>query len=206
MKWYLLLIFFIAETATAQSFERPYQDERRAYMEIGVGAGASKAGAAYTVKPLFLENTRLGWQVFLAPQVIVSPRINLGLRLGGVFRPKFTDLESNSELQGKFTPYGLLFGDYYFGAPGKRNTRFFIGLGGGGTYIGKLEARHLQTDEAYFLRRKDQDIFLTIVPRAGVVIGDLKIQVEHIVTTPFNPDITSITLSNTIPMGRRKYF
>jgi hypothetical protein len=199
-----LVLLGLSTHALAQKFTRPYQDERRGYMEIGVGAAASKAGAAYTVSPAFLKDTRLGWQVFIAPQFIVSPHINLGVKLGGVFRPKFFDVESNSQIQGKFTPFVLPMADLYFGSGGK--ARFFIGVAAGATYIGKLEARDAVTEDSYHLRRRDRDIFLTIAPHVGVVFGDLKISVEHIVTTPFNPDITSITLSNTIPMGRRRFF
>lgn len=202
----IVFLSFFLTCVQAQDFRRPYQDERKGYMEVGVGAAVSKAGAAYAVKPAFLKHTRLGWQVFLAPQALLSQRLNLGIRLGGVFRPKFYDQESNSQLQGKFTPYALPFLDYYLGPRAYRSTRFLIGLSVGATYIGKLEARHVATDEVYDLRRRNRDIFLTAAPHIGVVFGDLKIQVEHIVTMPFNPDITSLTLSNTIPMGRRKYF
>jgi len=100
----LLLISSLHELAKAQEFKRPYQAERKSYMEIGVGAVASKAGAAYTVSPVFLKNTRLGCQVFLASQFLLSKRINMGIKLGSVFRPKFYDKESNSQLQGKLTP------------------------------------------------------------------------------------------------------
>ncbi|MPR33817.1 hypothetical protein [Salmonirosea aquatica] len=199
-----VLVFF--GSTKAQEFKRPYQDERNGYMEIGVGAVASKAGAAYTVNPVFLRNTRLGWQVFLAPQLLLAQRINMGLKLGGVFRPKFYDQESNSQLQGKFTPFALPFVDLYLGGTGYHSARFLIGVSVGATYIGKLEARNVATDEVYNLRRRNRDIFLTVAPHIGVVLGDLKVQVEHIVTTPFNPDMTSISLSNTIPMGRRRYF
>ena len=200
----LLVLLGVSVSALAQEFTRPYQDERRGYMEIGVGVTASKAGAAYSVSPVFLKDTRLGWQVFFTPQFIVSPHINLGVKLGGVFRPKFFDVESNSQLQGKFTPFVLPIADLYFGSGG--SARFFIGVAAGATYIGKLEARDAVTDDTYYLRRRDRDIFLTVAPHVGVVFGDLKISVEHIVTTPFNPDVTSLTLSNTIPMGRRRFF
>lgn len=202
----LLSISLFLGSAKAQDFKRPYQDERKGYMEIGVGAIASKAGAAYTVSPAFLKNTRLGWQVFLAPQFLLSQRINMGIKLGGAFRPKFYDQESNSQLQGKFTPFALPFADLYLGGKTYRSARFLIGIGAGATYIGKLEARNVTTEEVFDLRRRNRDIFLTVAPHIGVVFGDLKIQVEHIVTTPFNPDLTSITLSNIIPMGRRRYF
>ncbi|HEV7351225.1 hypothetical protein [Telluribacter sp.] len=190
----------------AQSSQRPYEDERRLYVEVGVGAGLSKASRAYSINPLFLPKTRLGWQVYLAPQYLITDRINLGLRLGGVFRPKFDDPESNSVLQGKFTPYGLAFADYYLGSSGSKSAKFFLGMGVGATYIGELEARHNQTNQVYLLRRQERDVFLTLVPRAGVAFRDFKIQVEHLVTTPFNPDITSITISSMIPVGRPAYY
>jgi hypothetical protein len=202
----LLSICVFLRPVNAQELKRPYQDERKGYMEIGVGAAASKAGAAYTVSPAFLKNTRLGWQVFLAPQFLLTQRVNLGIKLGGIFRPKFYDQESNSQLQGKFTPFALPFADLYLGGRTYRSARFLVGISAGATYIGKLEARDVTTDQVYDLRRRNRDIFLTVAPHIGLVFGDLKIQVEHIVTTPFNPDITSITLSNTIPLGRRRYF
>lgn len=205
-KTYLSFLVLLGMSAStlAQEFTRPYQDERRGYMEVGVGVAASKAGAAYTISPVFLKDIRLGWQVFFTPQFIVSPHINVGVKLGGVFRPKFFDIESNSQLQGKFTPFVLPMADFYFGSGG--SARFFIGVAVGATYIGKLEARDTVNYESFYLRRRDRDIFLTVAPHVGVVFGDLKISVEHIVTTPFNPDITSLTLSNTIPMGRRRFF
>ncbi|GHB70503.1 hypothetical protein [Persicitalea jodogahamensis] len=200
----LLILLGMSTHALAQEFTRPYQDERLGYMEIGLGVVASKAGAAYTVSPAFLKDTRLGWQVFFTPQFIVSPHINVGLKLGGVFRPKFFDVESNSQLQSKFTPFAMPMADFYFSGGG--SARFFIGVAAGATYIGKLEARNALTDDTYYFRRRDRDIFFTVAPHFGVVFGDLKISVEHMVTMPFNPDITSLTLSNTIPMGKRRFF
>ncbi|GAB2802139.1 hypothetical protein GCM10027275_55550 [Rhabdobacter roseus] len=201
-----LFLLLIKYPTAAQRYERPYEDERRFYLDVGVGGGVSKASRAYAVQPLFLANTRLSWQVFAAPHYIVSERLNLGLQLGGVFRPKFDDAESNSTLQGKFTPYGVLFADYYLGAGGYKRVRPYLGFGVGATYIGELEARHNQTDAVYYLRRKDRDVFLTLVPRVGVAFRELKVQAEYLVTTPFNPDIFCLTLISTIPLGRPRYY
>ena len=202
-----LFIFVFVGCVQAQKFKRPYQDERKGYLEVGAGVVAAQAGAPYKVTPDFLKNTRLGYQFFIAPQLLLSPRINLGIKLGGVFRPKFYEQESSSQLQGKLTPYALPFLDFYLGSANRtRSARFFFGVGGGATYIGTLEARNTITDEAYGLRRENRDIFPTIAPHVGLVFGDLKIQVEHIITLPATPAITSLTLSNIIPMGRRRYF
>ncbi len=200
----LLILLGLSTNTLAQEFTRPYQNERNSYMEIGLGVVASKAGAAYSVSPAFLENTRLGWQVFFTPQFIVSPHVNLGVKLGGVFRPPFFDVESNSQLSSKFTPFVLPMADLYFG--NGNSVRFFAGIAAGATYIGRLEARDAVTESTYYFRRRDHDIFFTVAPHVGVVFGDLKISVEHIVTTPFNPDVTSLTLSNTFPLGKRRYF
>ena len=187
------------------------KDERRLWLSAGVGAGLLKAGSAYSINPLFLTKAGLGWQVFLAPHYIVSERLNLGLKLGGVFRPKFEDVESNSIIQPKFTSYGLLFADFFltpayrsWGAPAK--TRFYIGLNAGVSYFGKLEAKDLVTEQVYALRRRGQEAFLTVAPKIGVSIGEIKLEIEHIVTTPFNPDFTSITISSAIPLGVSKYY
>lgn len=202
-----LLILLVFSFAEAQKFTRPYQDERKGYLKVGVGVGASEAGAPYKVTPDFLKNTRLGYQFFAAPQFLLSPRINLGMKLGGMFRPKFYDQESNSQLQGKLTPYALVLLDFYLGnASRTRSTRFFFGAGGGATYMGSLEARNTITDEAYGLRRENRDIFPTVAPHIGLVFGEMKIQVEHVLTFPATPSVTSLTFSNIIPMGRRRYF
>lgn len=202
-----LLISLVCTFAKAQKFKRPYQDERKGYLEIGVGAVAAKAGAPYIVTPDFLKNTRLSYQFFVAPQFLISPRINLGIRLGGLFRPKFYDQDITSQIQGKLTPYALPFLDFYLGNANRdRSARFFFGVAGGATYFGTLDARNTLTDETYRLRRENRNIFLTIAPHVGFVFGDLKIQVEHMITMPAQPAITSLTLSNIFPMGRRRYF
>lgn len=203
----LLLISLFFSFAEAQKFTRPYQDERKGYLEVGAGVIASEAGAPYKVNPDFLKNTRLGYQFFAAPQFLISPRINLGMKLGGMFRPKFYDQAASSQLQGKLTPYALVFLDFYLGNANRtRSTRFFFGAGGGATYMGTLEARNTITDEAYGLRRENRDIFPTVAPHIGFVFGDMKIQVEHVLTFPATPAVTSLTFSNIIPMGRRRYF
>lgn len=202
-----LLISLFFNFAKAQKFTRPYQDERKGYLEVGVGVVASEAGAPYTVIPDFLKNTRLGYQFFAAPQFLLSPRFNLGMKLGGIFRPKFYDQESSSQLQGKLTPHALVFFDFYLGNANRtRSARFFFGAGGGATYMGTLQARNTITDEAYGLRRENRDIFPTVAPHVGFVFGDMKIQVEHVLTFPATPAVTSLTFSNIIPMGRRRYF
>ena len=203
----LLLISLLFSFAKAQKFTRPYQDERKGYLEVGVGAVASKAGAPYKVTPDFLKNTRLGFQFFAAPQFLLSPRLNLGIKLGGIFRPKFYDQKSSSQLQGKITPYALPFLDFYLGnADRTRSARFFFGVGGGATYMGTLEARNTITGKAYRLRRENRGIFPTVAPHIGFVFGDMKIQVEHVLTFPASPAVTSLTFSNIIPMGRRRLF
>ncbi|WP_428655761.1 hypothetical protein [Runella sp.] len=203
--------FLIATSVLAQRSIPIEQDERRLWLDVGVGPGVLKAGSAYSFKPLFLPKVGLGWQIFVTPHYIVSERLNLGLKLGGVFRPKFEDAESNSIIQPKFTPYGLASIDFFltpayrsWGAPAK--TRFYIGLNAGISYFGELEAKDLVTEQTYKLRRRGKDMFLTVAPRIGVSIGEIKLEIEHIVTTPFNPDFTSFTISTGIPLGISRYY
>lgn len=210
MRSYLLIVFALLLSGTAclaQTYKRPYEDRRRVYVEVGAGVGLLKARQAYTLSPLFLNPLEVGIQFFAAPQVIVTERLNVGIRLGGVFRPKYNDIEANSTIEAKFTPYASLMGDYYFGAARfKPKARFFIGMGAGMSYIGELEARNNLTEEAYFFRRRDRDYFYTIIPRFGISFRDVKIQVEHIVTMPFNPDFTSITISTMVPVGKPSFY
>jgi hypothetical protein len=202
----LLLIFSYVE-GFAQPSTRPYQtDERRFYLDAGVGGGLLKSSSAYSFKsPIFLPNTGLGWQMYIAPQYLLSDRINLGVKMGGVFRPKFEDLETNSVVQPKFTPFGLLFADYYLGSA-ERNSRMYIGLGGGVTYIGSQEAYNKDTRKVFYFRRRDRDAFATIVPRFGIAFREFKVQAEYFVTTPYNPDYFSITIMGTLALGRSRYF
>lgn len=204
---FTLLFLSLGAASWAQTFKRPYEDRRRVYVEVGAGAGLLKANRAYTLSPLFLNPLEVGVQFFAAPQVIVTERLNLGILLGGVFRPKYNDIESNSILETKFTPYAAVMGDYYFGAPRfKPTSRFFVGMATGISYIGKLEARDNITEESYFFRRRDRDFFYTIMPRFGVSFRDVKIQIEHVVTMPFNPDFTSITISTMVPVGKPTFY
>ena len=54
----------------------------------------------------------------------------MGIKLGGVFRPKFYEQGSSSQLQGKLTPYALPFLDFYLGSANRtRSARFFFGVG-----------------------------------------------------------------------------
>lgn len=214
MKHTLQLLAFgllLTTSALAQRAISTEQDERRLWLDVGVGPGFLKAGRAYTLKPLFLTQAGLGWQIFAAPYYKVNERFNVGLKLGGVFRPKFEDVESNSIIQPKFTSYGLFTTDFFltpayrsWGAPAK--TRFYIGLNAGASYFGKFEARDLVTEQVYELRRRGKEVFVTIAPKFGIVIGEIKLEIEHMVTTPFNPDFTSITIGTGIPLGISRYY
>lgn len=214
MKHILLFLAFgllIATGTWAQRAISTEQDERRLWLEVGVGPGFLKAGNAYTFKPLFLTKAGVGWQIFAAPYYKINERLNVGLKLGGVFRPKFEDAESNSIIQPKFTSYGLLTADFFltpayrsWGAPA--HTRFYTGLNAGASYFGKLEARDLITAQVYDLRRHGREIFIAIAPKFGVRLGEIKLEIEHMVTTPFNPDFTSITISSGIPLGVSRFY
>ncbi|AEI48889.1 hypothetical protein [Runella slithyformis] len=195
----------------AQRIIATEQDERRLWLEVGVGPGFLKAGSAYTIKPLFLTKAGVGWQVFVAPYYKVNERFKIGLKLGGVFRPKFEDIESNSIIQPKFTSYGLMTADFFltpayrsWGAPA--TTRSYVGLNAGVSYFGKLEARDLVTQQVYELRRHGREVFVAIAPKLGIVIGEIKLEIEHMITTPFNPDFTSFTISTGIPLGVSRYY
>ncbi|MCU0340051.1 MAG: hypothetical protein MUE30_09205 [Spirosomaceae bacterium] len=202
---YSLLLATLSLTQTVAQL-RPYrEDERKFFTDFGVGVGVFKAGNAYTVNPLLMTNTRLGWQMYFSPQYIVSRRLNVGAKIGGIFRPKFNDLESNSVVQPKFTPWGLAFMDFHLGQGGRRSA-LFVGLGAGVTHIGSMEAKRNDTKETFMLRRRDRDVFATIVPRLGIAFREIKIQGEYFVTTPFNPDFISLSITGTIPTGKKRYY
>jgi hypothetical protein len=206
-----LLALMVGVQAYAQRFVKIDQDDRRFWMNVGAGPGFLKAGSAYDLKPLFLTKAGLGWQVFASPYYMISNRFNVGMKLGGIFRPTFEDAESNSIIQQKFTSYGFLFADYYLSSPYRIlekpfKPRFYIGLSAGVSYIGKLEAKDLITEKSYTFRRRDRDAFLSVAPKFGVSFRKVKLEVEHIVTTPFNPDFTSITIISAIPLGNPRYY
>ncbi len=195
----------------AQRFVKIDQDDRRFWINVGAGPGFLKAGSAYDLKPLFLTKAGVGWQVFASPYYMASNRFNVGMKLGGIFRPTFEDAESNSIIQQKFTSYGFLFADYYLSSPYRIlekpwKPRFYVGVSAGISYIGKLEAKDLTTEKYYTFRRRDKDAFLSVAPKIGVSFRKVKLEFEHIVTTPFNPDFTSITIISAIPLGNPRYY
>lgn len=207
----LLGFLFLTEKTFAQRFIKINEDDRRFWINVGAGPGFLKAGQAYDLKPLFLTKAGIGWQVFASPYYMVSNRVNIGLKVGGIFRPSFEDMESNSFIQQKFTSYGLLYADYYLSSPYRIlerpwKPRFYLGLSAGVSYIGKLEAKDLATEKYYTFQRKGKDAFLSVAPKIGVSFRKVKLEIEHIVTTPFNPDFTSITIISAIPLGSPRYY
>jgi hypothetical protein len=206
-----LVVAMVGAQTYAQRFVKIDQDDRRFWINVGAGPGFLKAGQAYDLKPLFLTQAGVGWQVFASPYYMASNRFNVGLKLGGIFRPTFEDVESKSIIQQKFTSYGFLFADYYLSSPYRIlekpwKPRFYLGLSAGVSYIGKLEAKNLLTEQYYTFRRKNQDAFVSVAPKVGVSFRKVKVEFEHIVTTPFNPDFTSITIISAIPLGNPRYY
>ena len=206
-----LLGILLAGRMYAQRFIKVNEDDRRFWINVGAGPGFLKAGQAYELKPLFLTKAGLGWQVFASPYYMVSNRFNVGLKVGGIFRPTFEDAESNSIVQQKFTSYGFLYADYYLSSPYRilerpYKPRFYIGLSAGVSYIGKLEAKNLATEQYYTFRRRNQDAILSVAPKFGISFRKIKLEIEHIATTPFNPDFTSITIISAIPLGNSRYY
>ncbi|MEZ4903114.1 MAG: hypothetical protein R2822_15825 [Spirosomataceae bacterium] len=207
----IFLTFLFLGKSFAQRFVKINEDDRRWWINVGAGPGFLKAGQAYDLKPLFLTKAGLGWQVFASPYYMASNHLNIGLKLGGIFRPTFEDVESNSIIQQKFTSYGLLYADYYLSSPYRIlekpwKPRFYLGLSAGVSYIGKLEAKDLTTEKYYTFQRRNQDAFLSVAPKIGVSFRKVKLEIEHIVTTPFNPDFTSITIISAIPLGTPRYY
>lgn len=201
----------LAGNTYAQRFIKINEDDRRFWINVGAGPGLLKAGQAYDLKPLFLTEAGLGWQVFASPYYMVSNRFNVGMKLGGIFRPTFQDAESNSIIQQKFTGYGFMFADYYLSSPYRilerpYKPRFYIGLSAGVSYIGEQQAKNLTTEQPFTFRRRNQSAFLSVAPKFGVSFRKVKLEIEHIVTTPFNPDFTSITIMSAIPLGTPRYY
>ena len=59
-----LLSLFVEVQLYAQRFVKIDEDDRRFWMNVGVGPGLLKAGGSYDFKPLFLPKTAPTWQVF----------------------------------------------------------------------------------------------------------------------------------------------
>lgn len=197
---YLLLVINIAK---AQNFFRIDQKEHPFQLSIGGGVGILKAGSAYSFSPLFKNN--IGMQMHITPHVFISERVSIGAKLGGIFRPKFIDEESNSVVQQKFTPYGLLTSDVYLGQ-GLRRVRAYIGLSAGMSFIGELEGRSIDTDQTILFKRREKDWFVTVAPKAGIAFSTARIELEYVVTTPFNPDYLGISLIGALPVSRQKFY
>ena len=202
--WVVLAVGLIANSTLAQYGGN--NDERRVFVDVGIGLGLLKAGNAYTPSPLFLKNTGAVWQIQVAPRYFINENLNVGLKLGGLARPKFEDLETNSTVQPKFTPYILATSEYYFGNNQQARYRYYAGLSAGITEIGTLEARDNLSQERFFFQRRDRSSFVTVAPKVGVSFGEIKIEIEYIVTMPFNPDFVGITLISSITAGRSKYY
>lgn len=198
-----MCLLLLISCVKAQNFFRIDQKEYPFQLSIGGGVGILKAGSAYSFSPLFKNN--IGMQMHITPHVYLSERLSVGIKLGGVFRPKFTDEESNSLVQPKFTPYGLLTSDLYLGQ-GLRKVRAYIGLSAGMSFIGELEGRTLDTDKAILFRRREKDWFLTVAPKAGIAFGTARIEFEYVVTTPFNPDYLGISLIGALPVSRQRFY
>lgn len=200
---FAITFWVIVGTVNAQNFFRIDQKEYPFQLAIGGGAGVLKAANAYSISPLFRNNVGMNMQI--TPYFFLSERVTLGLKLGGVFRPKFTDEETNSIVQSKFTPYSLITSDFYLGQ-GLRRVRGYIGLSAGMSFIGELEGRTIDTDQTINFRRRDRDWFLTVAPKAGIAFGTARLEFEYIVTTPFNPDYFGINLIGALPIGRQRYY
>ena len=165
-----LMVAMVGAQTYAQRFVKIDQDDRRFWINVGAGPGFLKAGQAYDLKPLFLTQAGVGWQVFASPYYMASNRFNIGLKLGGIFRPTFEDVESKSLIQQKFTSYGFLFADYYLSSPYRIlekpwKPRFYLGISAGVSYIGKLEAKNLITEQNYTFRRKNQELPTSMLVR-----------------------------------------
>lgn len=206
----LILLLVSLSQSQAQRYFNLYGDERHLRLDIGAGVGLLKAGSAYSFSPVFLTKPGIGWNVHLTPRYFVSDKFNIGLKIGGHFRPGFEDTDEATQsptfVQPKFTPYGMLSTEYYFGSSFDHRTRFYIGLSAGVTLMGEFDARDLTTDFNYKYKRRGQDIFLTVAPKFGVSFSELKFEIEHHVTTPFNPDFTSFNIITNLPVGRQRYF
>ncbi len=198
-----LAVLLSAINLKAQRFFRIDEREHPFQLAIGGGVGILKAGSAYSIKPLF--RSEIGMNMHISPYVFVSERLSLGAKLGGIFRPAFFDDESNNNVQAKFTPYAMATSDFFLGK-GERRVRAYIGLSAGMSYIGELEGRNVVTDQTVFFKRREKDWFLTIAPKAGIAFGTARLELEYVVTTPFNPDYLNITLIGGLPISRQKYY
>ena len=201
--WSVLALGLAAKNTQAQYLRN--NEDRRVFVDVGIGGGLLKAGRAYTPSPLFLKNTSGVWQIQIAPRYYINENLNVGFKVGGLARPKFEDVETNSVVQPKFTPYFLATTEYYFGNY-QASSRYYVGLSAGVTEIGTLEARDNISQERFFFQRRNRSSFITVAPKVGVSFGEIKIEIEYMVTMPFNPDFVGITLISSIAAGRSRYY
>ncbi len=201
--WLVLALSLATQETRAQYLKD--NEDRRVFVDVGIGGGLLKAGRAYTPSPLFLKNAGGVWQIQVAPRYYINENLNVGFKVGGLARPKFEDVETNSVVQPKFTPYFLATSEYYFGNY-QASRRYYAGLSAGITEIGTLEARDNVSQERFFFQRRNRSSFITVAPKVGVSFGEIKIEIEYMVTMPFNPDFVGITLISSIAAGRSRYY
>ena len=194
----LLTTHAFCQIRSTEKVQYPFQ------MDAGFGVGLLKAGRAYDINPLFYTEG-VGFQVYAAPKYYFTERLTLGLKIGGVFRPVFTDtLQIRSERE--FTPFVLLTADRYFASLANAKRRFYVGLSAGVTYIGYFQAVDLKTQKnAPYLPRENR-LYPTLAPRVGVAFGEFKIELEYSVTFGYNPDFLGLTLVSPLRISRPRYY
>ncbi|TAF93774.1 MAG: hypothetical protein EAZ26_02555 [Runella slithyformis] len=204
LKW--LTAFFIftgiqeawSQIRSTSKVQYPFQ------LDAGFGVGLLKAARAYDINPLFYTEG-VGFQFYAAPKYYFSEDFTLGLKIGGVFRPVFTDtLDIRSERE--FTPFVLLSAERYFSARNNPQRRFYVGLSTGITYIGVFQARDLRLQKNIIYVPRENRLYPTLAPKIGVAFGEFKVELEYSVTFGYNPDFLGLTLVCPLKISKPRYF
>jgi len=202
--WWSGIIFIfwgthvLGQIRSTEKVQYPFQ------MDLGFGVGLLKAGRAYDINPLFYTQG-IGFQFYAAPKYYFNDRFTLGLKIGGLFRPVFTDtLQIRSERE--FTPFVLLTAERYFAASANAKRRFYAGLSTGITYIGVFQAVDLKKQQNLIYLPRENRLYATLAPKVGVAFGEFKIELEYSVTFGYNPDFLGVTLVSPILISRPRYY
>jgi hypothetical protein len=206
MKTFFIVGIFFLTTLGSSYAQRFFHIEYDSRWQCDVGIGAGYLNQEYPYKKLALMTTEgLAWQIHSSVKYLVSDKFNVGIKLGGVFRPTFLHDYSGNVVQQKFTPVVLVTTDYFLSGP-DRKSRFYLGVGAGITNVGVLEGRNPTTKITDFYKHNDKPNFLTVAPKFGVSFGEIKIEAEYQVMIGFSPDFPSISIISALPIGKPKYY
>lgn len=203
-KWIAVLFVFWATQQTWAQIRSTSKTQYPFQLDVGFGVSLLKASRAYDISPFFYTEG-VGFQFYAAPKYYLSEDFTLGLKIGGVFRPTFTDT-LDVRFEPEFTPFVLLTAERYFSSLAHPKRRFYVGLGTGITYIGVFQASDLRLRKNIIYLPRENRLYPTFAPKMGVAFSTFKIELEYSVTFGYNPDFLGLTFVHPLKIGKPRYY